>query len=289
MPRLTAPAATAHPGVAGVTLGMISWKAPRTVAHTLSSYEHADILTLFPQRRVHFNEISDDDRRIAAHHGFQVSGSAENAGIFGGVDALVARTTTPYFMLVENDCPVLTDRAGLMAAISGVLDDMASHNVPVFLMRSRRQPGEPFWRKSRYEGRFRVNWPIGAPQEQRGEPAHVLIRAFEDRRRSALRGCAIYAEEDPALRHPGIITRSRNGNWITRSPYLQWSNCCFLARTDFLRDVILDRVRRFPSKTTLNGTQDIEAALKVGHWWRKQNIPIGQCEPGPFTHERLDR
>ena len=53
--------------------------------------------------------------------------------------------------------------------------------------------------------------------------------------------------------------------------------------------VVLNRVRTHPSRTTLNGTQDIEAALKEGNWWRKLNVPIGQCEPGPFTHERLDR
>lgn len=272
-----------------VTLGMISWKAPRTVAHTFASYERAGILDVFGARVIHFNEISDADRAVADRHGFAVSGSTHNVGIFGGVDALVATATTPYFLLVENDCPVLCDRAGLVAAITGVLDDMSRHDVPVFLMRSRRQPGEPFWRRSRYENRFRIVWPLGSSAAERGAMAHPLIRAYEDRRRSALRGSAIYAEEDPTLRHPGIIQESANGNWLTRSPYLQWSNCCFLARTDFLRDVVLDRVRRHPSRTTLNGTQDIEAALKEGNWWRKLDVPIGQCEPGPFTHERLDR
>jgi hypothetical protein len=272
-----------------VTLGMISWKAPRTVAHTFASYERASILDVFGARVIHFNEISEADRTVAAQHDFAVSGSSDNVGIFGGVDALVAQVTTPYFLLVENDCPVLCDRAGLVSAIAGVLDDMTRHDVPVFLMRSRRQPGEPFWRRSRYENRFRIVWPLGTSPAERREMAHPLVRAYEDRRRSALRGSAIYAEEDPTLRHPRIIQETANGNWLTRSPYLQWSNCCFLARTDFLRDVVLDRVRRHPSRTTLNGTQDIEAALKEGNWWRKLDVPIGQCEPGPFTHERLDR
>jgi hypothetical protein len=272
-----------------LTLGMISWKAPKTVAHTVATYEQADILDLFAARRIHFNEISADDRAIATQYGFDATGTANNAGIFGGVDALVAAITTPYVLFVENDCPVVTDRAGVICAIARVLDDMRTHDVPVFSMRSRRQPGEKFWRRERYEQRFRLVWPLGSALEQRRPLTNVIQRTYEDARRSALRGSAIYAEEDPTVRHPTIIQKSTNGNWLTRSPYLHWSNCCFLARTDFLRDVVLDQVRRHPAPTTLNGQQDIEAALKANRWWRRQSINMGVCEPGPFTHERLDR
>jgi hypothetical protein len=70
---------------------------------------------------------------------------------------------------------------------------------------------------------------------------------------------------------------------------LSWSNCSFLVRRDFLRNVVLARVRSVPASTTLNGQQDIEAAMKRRRWWRRQRIPMGQSEPGPFTHVRLDR
>jgi hypothetical protein len=272
-----------------VTFAMLSWKAPATVAHTLASYRSADILDLFGHNRIHFNEIGPADEAIARAFGFTISGTADNRGIFGGVDALARLTTTPYFLLVENDCPLDTDRAGLIAMMTSALADMATLDVPVFMMRSRGNPGEPFWRRARYERRFQIRWPLGSEDLQPRRPAHALIRAYEDRRRPSLRGSAIYAEVDPTLRHPGIIRRSPNGNWLTRSRYLQWSNCCFLAKTDFLRDVILDRVRNFPSSTTLNGHQDIEAALKERRWWRHINVAIGQSEPGPFTHQRLDR
>ena len=277
------------PAFPDLTLGMISWKAPKTVAHTLASYERAGVLDVFGAKRIHFNEIGDADRAIALRHGFAATGSATNVGIFGGVDALAAATTTPYFLLVENDCPVLTNRAGFIAMVSSALADMRALGVPVFQMRSRRQPGDPFWRRERYEARFRVVWPLGSEPSERRAMTNPLLRLWEDRRRSALRGSAIYAEEDPTLRHPGIVSKSPNGNWITKSHYLQWSNCCVMVETKFLREVVLDHVRRFPSKTTLNGQQDIEASLKQNRWWRRQSFAIGQCEPGPFTHERLDR
>ena len=272
-----------------VTLAMISWKAHATVRHTLASYQAADILSLFGDRRIHFNEMSEADREIADHYGFAHSGTPGNVGIFGAVDAVAQGVRTPFILSLENDCPLVTDRAGFIDMLGRAMADMRALDVPVFLMRSRREPGEPFWRRSKYESKFQVVWPLGSDAGERRPIPHTVVRTYEDVRRRALRGSAIYAEEDPTLRHPSVIKKSANGNWLTNSGCLSWSNCCFLARTDFLRDVVLDRVRRFPAPSTLNGHQDIEAALKARGWWRQQGFAMGQSEPGPFTHQRLDR
>ena len=268
---------------------MISWRAPDTIAHTLNSYTAAGILDLFAARRIHFNEISPADREIAAAHGFAVSGRPENIGIYGAVAAVVREVKTPYLLSLENDCPLVTDRAGLSAQLTSALADMNTLDVPVFILRSRREPGEAFARRARYEAKFRAVWPLGSETPQPGGLPHRLVRAYEDLRRPALRGCAIYAEEDPTLRHPGVIQKSANGNWITTSRHLHWTNNAILVRTAFLRDVVLARVQSHPAKTSLNGHQDIEAALKRDGWWRKQGFAMGQSEPGAFTHRRLDR
>jgi hypothetical protein len=272
-----------------VTLGMISWRAPETVQHTLSSYAKAGILERFAARRIHFNEISDADRAIAQAFGFEVSGSPGNLGIFGAVDALARGVATPYLLSLENDCPLVATGDELAAMLRSAIADMEALSVPVFILRSRREPGEAFARRERYERKFRPVWPIGKARPNPVVVPNVLVRAYEDRRRSALRGCAIYAEEDPALRHPGVVRRSPNGNWITSSPYLHWTNNAILVRTDFLRDVVLARVCSHPATTTLNGHQDIEAALKRDRWWARLNVPMGQSEPGAFTHKRFDR
>jgi hypothetical protein len=160
-------------------------------------------------------------------------------------------------------------------------------DIPVFLMRSRREPGEPFWRRERYERRFRLIEPLGSGRRFPAPP--LWRRLYEDLRKPTMRGGSIYAEEIPSERHPAVVSRSANGNWITTSQHLSWSNCCYLVRRDFLRDVVLARVRSHPSPIQLNGHQDIEAAMKHDRWWRRQRFPMGQSEPGPFTHVRLDR
>lgn len=286
-----APAATKQVGreplFGEVAFCVLSWRAHATLCHTLTSFAAAGILDLFAERLIFFNEIDETDRAIARSFGFAAMGSPTNIGIFGGVDGLAGAAKAPNILFVENDCPLATSRAGLIAMVRSALADMDAESVPVLLMRSRRNPGEPFWRRSRYESRFRIVQPLGGSRRNGLPP--LWRRIYEDLRRPSARGCAIYAEENPAERHPRIVRRSANGNWITSSQHLSWSNCCFLARRDFLRNVVLRRVRTAPAAVTLNGHQDIEAALKAGGWWRRQRLPIGQSEPGPFTHIRLDR
>ena len=202
---------------------------------------------------------------------------------------MAARVATPYVLSLENDCPLVTGRSGFTRMMASALADMASLDIPLFSMRSRRDPGDAFTRRARYERKFRVVWPLGSPPSERGAMTGRVQRLYEDIRRSALRGAALYAEEDPAARHPGVITRTPNGNWLTSAPYLQWSNQSVLVKTDFLRDVVLARVKSHPASTSLNGCQDIEAAMKRNDWWHTQRFLMGQSEPGPFTHARLDR
>ncbi len=278
-----------RPRFPDVTLGLTSWQAPGTLAHTLSSYAQAGILEMFGAAHIHFNAISACDRELAARYGLSATGTPDNIGIFGAVDGNARQTRTRYLLSVENDCPLVTDGTGFATMLSSALTDMVEFDCPVFQMRSRRQPGDAFNRRARYEARFRVTCPIDAQPTACKTPIHPLVRLYEDCRKPSLRACALYSEEDPAARHPTLIKRSPRGNWLTSSRHLNWSNNCVLVRTDFLRDVILERVRSHPSPKRVNGHQDIEAALKIGRWWRYQDIRMGQSEPGPFTHQRLDR
>lgn len=270
-----------------VSLCILSWKARTTLRHTLASFRAGNILDQFQERLLFFNAIDTEDREIAAEFGFEALGSPSNVGIFGAVTGLAERAKSSYMLVVENDCPLDVTGGEFSAMLQRAIDDMKAHGVPVFLMRSRRNPGDPFWRRARYERKFRVMRPLGSTTSR--PPSSPLRMLFEDWRYPTMKGCAIYAEEDPTVRHPGAIRKSANGNWLTTSKHLSWSNCCYLVKRDFLRDVVLARVKSHPSPVTLNGHQDIESAMKHARWWRRQEFPMGQSEPGPFTHVRLDR
>lgn len=268
-----------------ISLCVLSWQQRRTLICTLQSLRHEDVLGLFAERILFFNEIEEEDQEVAVKFGFTAIGSDKNIGIFGGMRGLAEKARSTYVLFLENDCPLIASRAELVAMIDGALADMKEHQAPVFSMRSRRYPGEKCDRRARYEKRFQVVQPLGTSTPPR-RPS-FWRRKYEDLRKPHLIGCAIFAEERPDLRHPKAIKRTANGNWLTSSRYLNWSNNCLLVRREVLIGTIIERVRAYPSPTTVNGHQDVEAALKLAGWWRRQNVPMGQSEPGAFTHHRL--
>ncbi len=275
--------------ISDITLSILSWKQHDVLRNTLQSFDRNGVLDVFPARRIFFNEIDQADREIAAEFGFEATGNETNVGIFGGAKGLTNACTTAFMLFVENDCPAIVSaeefRDGMVRAIA----DMRAYDVPVFSMRSRRRPGEKFNRRERYEKYYRLERPLSA--EEGGNPAsrkptHPMWRKVEDLRRPSLRGSAMFAEEDPHLRHPSCIRRSSNGNFLISSRIHNWSNNCLLVNTQFMREVIIPQVEAHPAPTAINGHQDIEAALKLDNWWKSQEVTMGQADPGPLTHAR---
>ena len=275
--------------ITDATLSVLSWKQHDVLRQTLGAFVEHGVIDLFPSRRIFFNEFDAADAALAGEFGFAAIGSETNTGIFGGARALAEACRTEFMLFVENDCPSIVGAEEFADCMTRVIADMRAHDVPVFCLRSRRQPGEKFDRRERYERFFRIEQrltphPPAAPPSR--SPSSPLRRLIENWRRPSLVGCALYAEEQPHLRHPGAIRRTENGNWLTSSSVLNWSNNCLLVRTAFFCDVVIPRVLSHPAPTTINGHQDIEAALKLNGWWRSLNVPMGQAEPGPLTHAR---
>lgn len=273
-----------------VTLGILSWRAPETLRASLQTYASEDLFSLFARVVIYFQEISQADRALAAEFGLEAHGNQANSGIFGGVEALARIADTDHLLILENDCPLVETRETAARAIGSALEDMAALDLPVFRMRSRRDPGEKFTRLGKYVAHFPVREPLPGAALPANPPAWRawLRRTLRPGKARALRASAIYAEACPDIRQPRAISRSANGNWLTRSGFINWSNQSILVRRDWLESVILERVRTHPSSRPVNGFQDIERAVN-GPWWRGQNIAIGVSEPGLFSHRRLDR
>lgn len=275
--------------ITDTTLSVLSWRHHDVLRRTLRSFRAKKVLELFPHRRIYFNELGAIDRTIAQDYGFEAIGSEANVGIFGGARALAAACATEFMLFVENDCPAIVGGDIFYDCLQRATADMRAHDIPVFSLRSRRRPGDKFDRRQRYEKYYQLEQPLTADDSAAHpprRPTNPLQRVFEDLRRPSLRGCALFAEEQPHLRHPSCIRLSENGNWLTTSRVHNWSNNCLLVKADFMRDVIIPRVEAHPAPSTLNGHQDIEAAVKLDGWWQNLDIAMGQAEPGPLTHAR---
>lgn len=271
-------------------LGILSWRAPETLAATLATYEAGGLFDLFEEKRVFFQEISREDRNTGARFGLEVDGSKTNLGIEGGVRALVDSSDADMLLLLENDCPLVVDAWTARDALDRAVADIEAHGLPVFRMRSRRQPGENFTRPLKYQHFYPARGPLDTEVDILNihPMAATLRRSLRPAKARGFRAEAIHVERDPARRQPGAVRPSTHGNWLSDSRFMTWSNQSVLVRPDFMREVLLPGVAAHPSKRTIGGAQDIERAANRP-WWRRLRVPIGFSDPGLFTHKRLDR
>jgi len=168
--------------------------------------------------------------------------------------------------------------------------DMQAHDLSVFRLRSRRHPGENFTRTDKYQQYFPVRDPLDTDVEIHAvSPFKAnLRRMMRSGKANTFRAEAFHTERDPVARQPGALRHSENGNVLTDSRFMNWSNQSILVRPDFMTKVLFPGVTANPSKRTIGGAQDLERAANK-QWWRDLRVPIGMSEPGLFTHKRLDR
>lgn len=273
-----------RPGGIRVGVGLLSWKAPLTLAATLESHVTLDLFSLFDDHLIFFQERSESDKEVAERFGLRHAGNAENTGIVGGVRALVEGLDCDYLLLLENDCPAVESREEIRRQLDAALSDMVSEQIPVFRFRSRREPGEGLASVGKFYRYYadRVQAPAGhSPLMSR---LRRLLRPGKARR---MRGASAYAQCRPDKVFPGVFARTPCDNLVVDSRYINWTNQSVLVARRWMRDVILPYVDEHPSNRLVNGFSDIEKELN-GRWWREQRFPVGLA-PGVFTHRRLDR
>ena len=274
---------------ADTMLGVLSWKAPRTIAATLANHAAVGLPGHFARAAVFFQEMAEGDAALAARFGYEALGSAENLGILGGVKALAGALEAEFLLLLENDhilAEPAPDIAGSLARAVAELRDGAT----VVRLRSRTTPGDGRAGLEKYLRAFAVHDPLpGAdyPLVPAGPVERALRLTLRGPRERLRQAVAVHAERDPVARHPGIIRCSANGNFLADSAHAPWTNQCYLIRRDFLLGTLLPvaearALRQPPAART------IETNLPR-RWWRDGGFTVAFADPGLFTHRRLDR
>lgn len=194
-----------------LTLGMLSWGAHKTLEKTLQSYMLRGLDTLADQRVIWFQEISDEDRKIAAKYGYEAIGSPTNVGIAEGYKGLVEYATGSLFLFLENDW-LLLSRPDEQIITGAVLLETLS--MDVIRYRRRDLPGAPLWSRQ-FAGK------------EMEHPEYLLE--------------SIHWNEFPE-KFPHI-TALPYGWYRTTAPYAAWTNNPTMFRTDFLRDYIVPHMK----------------------------------------------
>lgn len=267
-----------------ISAGILSWKAPATVANTLSQY--GDFPRRFTEFRIFFQECTESDVAAAERAGVAWTGRPDNVGIQRGMRWVVENLRSDYVLYLENDFNLLVPPDEAERELRWALDWIASGAVDIVRLRSRFNPGEPCGDPEKYSSIYRprdVDPRFIRPERLgHGNPWIRLFRPFKCRRIAA-RGA--YVERAPDVLFPRVFTRDARG-LITTSAYLNWTNNPVLIRRDLFLE-IADYADAHPSHRTVGGHQDFEKPLNC-HWWRTRGLRIGLPD-GIFIHRRLDR
>lgn len=267
-----------------IGVGVLSWKAPKTVERTLSGY--GTFPQVFSEFKVFFQECSCEDLAVARRYGVTAVGRPDNIGIQSGMRWVVENLSSEYVLYLENDFNLSVPMETAVGEIARAHRWLASGRIDIVRLRSRFDPGEPCGDPEKYSSVF-VPSDIDPRfrQHHRLVKANPLIRFFRPFKARRVASRAAYVERDPAGLFPKVFSREPEG-LVTTSAYLNWTNNPVLMRRDIFL-MIADYADAHPSSRTVGGFQDFEKPLNC-LWWRRQKLRIGLPD-GIFTHNRIDR
>lgn len=185
-----------------MTLAMLSWGAHRTLKNTLESYETFGVKE--KENIIWFQEITNEDKRIADKYGFKYYGTSENIGIANAYRELVNLATEDTFLFLENDWMAIETgeylNAGRELLYEGTVD--------VVRYRHRKYPGHPLWTRQ-----------FAGTEHER--PTHLL---------DSIHWTDPSRFQEITYEHPFYITSAK---------YANWTNNPTMFKTEFLRERVL--------------------------------------------------
>ncbi len=255
-----------------LSVGVLSHKAPATLANTLETYTNGKLAECAHEALVFFNEISVADRCQAAQYGFASEGTDLNLGIQGGMEPLARALSGPYVLMLQNDCPIIEPADKVERYLRESIELLESGKADIVRCRSCSNPGQGFADAKKY-GHFYGDGMM--PFLRR------LFRPFRARRAI---GRAPYAVPDAEVRFPKYI--KREGDFlVVDSAVINFTDQPFLMSRQLLLE-LFDWAKAHPKNRKLNGHQVLEINLNV-RWWRERHFRIAVGE-GLFTHARKD-
>ena len=235
-----------------LSIGILTWKAWQTLAHSLESWRQAGLFALARENLLFAQEASEQDAALAREYQLELIPSATNLSMGPAFAALAHRARGRYLLLLENDWWIQPDVCERVEQeLRQALFMLISRRADVVRLRRRDQPGEPL-----YSRQYAGNELAGA--------FHLLD--------------SVHWRAHPDLDFPGKIRRDPDtGFYLASSLHANFTNNPCIWSTRYYREKITPFAQV---------GQDLEITLS--DWWEVQPVTVAQGE-GLFTHWRLDR
>lgn len=271
---------------ATVGVGILSWKSHKTLEKSLQSYEEIGLKDFFDEVKIIFQEISEDDKKLAEKYGYDYVGIEKNVGIQEGHVLICENLKTDYVLVLENDNPVVENRETVYRRLLLALELLENNTIDIMRLRHRWNFGEGFG-LGKYLNFFNIKqlhqkYNYLKPKNNLIKYLKKFLRPDKAQR---LAGYSLYCEEFPDRLFPKYIDKLDDELYAVSSNIMTWTNQSVLLKRELYKQ-LLEYANEHPSSRNANGFQDLEKPLNC-KWWRKQAYKIGVGE-GVFSHNRFD-
>jgi len=259
-----------------ITLGILAWKSPKTVANTLESYKKNGLLKMV-HPVIFFQERTPELDALAASYGItDVLGTSENVGILRAFMQLIehaeTKVKTKYFMFAECDFELVNDKARTESVLKECIKLMTEKGVDLVRLRDRKNPGEPIGSRM---------W-INVPDEKLQD--HPMDQGFPHKIES------LYFFHEPEKKFPGVfeIIEYKDKWYKCDSKHSWWSNHVFITTVEFLKKKVFPVLHGRPGVGPDGKDDDLFAKMENYLIQHLHGYTVAGG-PGLFKHNRLDR
>ena len=279
-------------------LGILCWGKYDTLRHSLDSHVSGNLLDMFDEKIIYFQEIDDEARAIAKEYGFEARGNDANTGIYGGFRGLTESMSSKYVLLLENDFCLNKSSSEAYRQLSSGLDLLESGRVIKVWYSDRHHPH--FCRNC---AKFHRYFPRSGFFVFR--VLSFIYRLLNFPRVANMVSLSKFCLSRPQDYFDFIEYDEDLDFLIYPSRYHDWSNQTFLIKRTFFLNEILARAElsNTPRRHYINGFKNLENEVNISFWslslpyflrrrrfsrswWFQQDFKVATSESGIFTHDR---
>lgn len=264
-----------------ISVGILSWKSNETLRNTLDSYVKNGLFDIVNDVTIFFQEVSEEDRKIANDYNIPFIGVEQNIGIGAALVKLAELARTDNILLLEHDWELIENKETTFDRLrSGI--NLLNFEYSVVRYRHRKNPGHPLYSQQAYQGKELNNYQ---PIIELDSP-HLMD--------------CIHWMEDPHLQFPDKIFKT--GSYFTSTS--RWSNFtnnpCMYKKHFYLKTVYLfeNNKSKDPEfyKDFINNLKHYGSVepwkcgleVDIGYWWARQDFKVAWGE-GLFTHNDIQK
>jgi GT2 family glycosyltransferase len=233
-----------------ISVGILAWNSGQVLVDTLTTYYNNGLLDIVNDVTILFQEVTEEDIKIASHFGIDCIGLHQNVGIGKAFKRLTENAQSDYVLILEHDWNLIENEATTFLRLQKSYQAI-ENGLDVVRLRHRREPGHPHF-SFQYKGReltYYDDWhEVTSP--------HLL---------DSVHWC------EPDIEFPQQIKKSED-MFHTTSRYGNWTNNPCLYRKEFYLNVIEPFMG-----------EGIDLERKIAYWWPRQDFKVGHNE-GLFKH-----